>query len=138
LAKSQGDVTTPGFTSALEKLTNLYDPSMFDARKLPPKPGRKSSRKSMPWTPQVEGMWISLSKPRFEGCLGNNAQKQPLYALGRMSFDMFRPCDLICSIQGTFNPVHVIDGADAEAVKAVPRSLCSEVQNGANVLRTYE
>lgn len=139
LAKSQGDVTTPGFCAALEQLTKLYDPFMFDARKLPKKPHKHSSRKkSISWEPQLEGMWITLSKPRFDGCLGSNAHRQWMYSLGRMSFDMFRPSSLVCSIQGTFNPVHIIDGSNTEAVNNVPKSLFPEVRQGANVLRKYE
>jgi hypothetical protein len=52
--------------------------------------------------------------------------------------DMFRPTHLVCCIQGTFNPVHFVNGDDAKAVERVPRSLEAEMKDGSNVLRTYE
>ena len=144
LAKTSGDVSTPEFAAALDQLTKLYDPSVFDARKAPrkhssdPKRGSRSSFGKSSGRPELEGMWLTLSRPCFEGCLGTNPDRHPMYTLGRMTFDMFRPTGLVCSIQGTFNPVHVIDGGNIEAVKNVPKSLSYEVRQNANVLRTYE
>jgi hypothetical protein len=51
---------------------------------------------------------------------------------------MFRPTCLVCSIQGSFNPVHFVNGDDKRAVERVPRSLEAEMKEGSNVLRTYE
>jgi len=144
LAKNGGDVSTPEFQTSLDNLTKLYDVSSFDARKLPPRPSRKSrggsyfKREQPSSTPVVEGMWISLQKPRFQDCVGVNQDGYTQYTLGRMSFDKFRPGDLVCSIQGTFNPVHVVDGRDVESIKHVPKSLFSEVREGSNVLRRYD
>jgi hypothetical protein len=56
----------------------------------------------------------------------------------QISKDMFRPTNLVCSIQGIFNPVHFVNGSDAEAVERVPSSLLGEMKDGSNVLRTYE
>lgn len=52
--------------------------------------------------------------------------------------DMFRPAGLVCSIQGSFNPVHFVNGSDTNAVERVPKSLAAEMKEGSNVLRTYE
>jgi len=173
LAHSGGDTTSVDFSKALAKLTDLWDPKHFDARKQPCRPISKSSSSSggspKKQSPQLEGMWIDLSKPKFSGCLGTNSNNEFLYTLGRMSFgtysvgrvhgtlilcqrvgltppsflivsltDMFRPTNLLCSIQGTFNPVHFVNGADVDAVKRVPESLKRELKHGSNVLRTYE
>lgn len=139
LAVSRGDTTTAGFKKALDQLAKLYDPETFDARKVPPPPvvsGKKN--KAVAAAPQLEGMWLTLSMPRFQDCLGFNAERHLQYTLGRMSFDMFKPGPLVCSIQGTFNPVHVMDAACVQAIKNVPKTLSKEVKAGGIVVRSYE
>ncbi|GKY94494.1 hypothetical protein MPSEU_000415300 [Mayamaea pseudoterrestris] len=86
-----------------------------------------------------KGMWLSLTKPLFFGCLGETDQGDPLYTLGRMSFDMFSPTSLVCSLQGSFNQVHDV-GADERSQDAhliVPKSLKDEVDQGDALLQTY-
>ena len=46
-----------------------------------------------------------LTKPTYLDCLGVNARGDPMYTLGRMSFEMFRPGDLVLSVDAVFNPV---------------------------------
>jgi len=55
-----------------------------------------------------------------------------------MIADMFRPTKLVCSIQGTFNPVRVVSSRDAQAIRNVPKSLKDELREGNNVVRTYK
>jgi hypothetical protein len=129
LAVSGGDVTTPSFRSAVEELTNLYDPSHFDARV-------KTKRDNL--ANHLGGVWMMLSMPNFPGVLGRNSEGEYLYTLGHMSFDMFPPKDLVCSIQGSFNPVHYVGTRDREAIKHIPASLKDEVKKGKSLLRTYE
>lgn len=128
LAASGGDVRTSRFQQALAQLTDMYDPSQFDARV-------KTSRGD---TTHLGGMWINLSSPNFPGCIGHNHESEPLYSLGQMSFDMFRPTELVCSIQGTFNPVHYLGKRDREAIQNVPRSLKEELKKEKTLLRTYK
>ena len=51
---------------------------------------------------------------------------------------MFRPTGLVCSIQGTFNPIHEVRLEDREAIQRVPENLRKELQEDKGVLRTYE
>jgi hypothetical protein len=83
IASSGGDTTTAGFQAALDMLTKLYDPTKFDARKKPSST-RSSIQKDQPL--QLEGMWITLSRPNFSECLGQNPMDEYMYTLGRMSF----------------------------------------------------
>ena len=76
IAKSGGDTTTQEFHDTLDTLLKLYDPTQFDARKI-----LKKTK-----TTTLEGMWITLSKPNFIGCLGQNSNDEYMYTLGRMSF----------------------------------------------------
>ena len=78
LISSNGDVTTPEFQTHLSHL--------------------------QPHTPTLTpSNWVSLSKPNYPECLGMNSNGEFMYTLGRMSFDMFLPSNLKCSIHGIFN-----------------------------------
>jgi hypothetical protein len=91
MGKTGGDTTTLEFQQALELLTKLYDPTTFDARKKPSRSSSSSGRKSkqLEQPLEFEGMWISLSRPNFAACLGQNENEEYLYTLGRMSFGTF-------------------------------------------------
>lgn len=68
----------------------------------------RQTRMDVRTTNASSGTWLTLTKPIFADCLGQNDQGDPLYTLSRMSFDMFRPSDLICSLQGNFNCVEPV------------------------------
>jgi hypothetical protein len=56
-----------------------------------------------------------------------------------MSFNTFSPSDLICSISGTFNPVHVIKDPIKVLGKAgIPDSLLEEIDEGHTLVRSYQ
>jgi len=58
---------------------------------------------------KLEGQWFTLTKPTYPDCLGFNDDGDPMYSLGRMSFEMFRPGDLVLSIDAVFNPVDLVE-----------------------------
>jgi hypothetical protein len=74
-----------------------------------------------------DGVWLTLSKPTYPECLGRNELGQYIYTLGRMSFDMFRPANLVCSIQGVFNSVYAVDSSTDDVPLSIPGSLRKEV-----------
>ena len=126
LAISQGDVDSDKFKMALEPLLQHFSQQSLDTR--PHLSGNQS----------VDGQWLSLSKPSYFASLGDNDNGDPMYTLGRMSFDMFSPTNLVCSLQGNFNPVEVVSEEQRKAVlETVPKSLRDEVEAGNTVLRTY-
>ena len=89
---------------------------------------------------QAEGMWLTLTKPNFFDCLSDNDQGDPMYTLSRMSFNMFSPANLICSLQGNFNSVELLVN-DGERTMPVPKSLSDAVLGSAGSqveLRTYK
>lgn len=89
--------------------------------------------------PHAEGMWLTITKPTFFGNLGDNDNGDPLYTLGRMSFDMFSPSNLVCSLQGNFNEIErVVGNVREDFGDLVPKSLRDEVQSGEGVMRTYK
>jgi hypothetical protein len=91
---------------------------------------------------QAEGMWLTLTKPNFFDCLGDNDNGDPMYTLARMSFNMFSPANLICSLQGNFNSVELVHDRrqPRRQPMAVPKSLRETVLgDGSTVdLRTYK
>jgi hypothetical protein len=127
LAISGGDVTNENFLSALEQLRHVYTMTGNDARLL------HHSKKNL------EGNWLSISRPHFPGCLGTNSSGEYMYTLGRLSFDMFAPANLICSISGTFNRIKIINPKrDSCVMRSIPKSLREEVEKGESILRMYE
>ena len=125
--KINGDLESEIFKSGLEILQSYYLLSQCDVRQ--------------PDAPfELEGTWLALSKPTFTECKGRNVAGDQIYALGRMSFDMFRPTGLRCSIQGNFNSVYELPG---ELPQNIPRSLRKSIESnlqngGVKGLRTFK
>lgn len=126
LATTGGDVKTARFLELMDRLTHLYDPSTFDARQ------RSEDNAG------VDGMWFTLSRPNYPGCIGTNSDGCYLYTLGHMSFQMLLPTDLVCSIQASFNPVHHVRSKDKMKLKGVPKKLENLVFAEKCVLRSSE
>jgi hypothetical protein len=129
LAISQGDPSTRAFENALLPLCKYYHELGWDAR------GIHNEEDCL--ERKLEGMWLTLTKASYFGSLGENNEGDPMYTLGRMAFDMFLPTQLVCSLQGNFNPVHIMPEHDVPDEK-IPKSLLEECKMGNHVLRTYK
>jgi hypothetical protein len=126
LAASQGDVESDKFKSSLDTLSQHFSQQALD------------TRPHLTGTGSIEDTWLTLSKPSYFGCLGENDNGDPMYTMGRMSFDMFSPTNLVCSLQGNFNLVEIVAEEDRkELLDKVPKSLREEVECRKTVLRTY-
>jgi len=145
LQMTGGDVTTEPFLHALKRLRGLYKRSGLDCRRAVTGGGNSPTAEAATAnaataespSAHLEGMWLTLSRPNYHDCLGLNPQREYMYTLGRMSFGMYRPTNLVCSVQGVFNPVHVVDVRDRDEVESVPRGLRRELYEGRTLLRTY-
>mmetsp|Transcript_49230 Transcript_49230/g.73399 ORF Transcript_49230/g.73399 Transcript_49230/m.73399 type:complete len:531 (-) Transcript_49230:377-1969(-) len=134
LAIHGGEVDTPELQEALLPLLRHYEETGYDARMDADSVSMQSSRLAR----AIEGMWLTLSKPNYFGNLGESPAGDPLYTLGRMAFDMFAPTQLVCSMQGNFSPIRVVDMDErSKMMQNVPKSLLEEVQNARSTLRTY-
>ena len=51
------------------------------------------------------GEWCQLNAPEFKGDLGLDADGRRQYSLGHMTFGVYEPKDLVCSIDKVLNPV---------------------------------
>ena len=107
LRNSFGDTSSPHFQCALKALSSIYCQStkVVDVHKL-------------------EGEWLTLSRPNFPDCLGQNINGDFVYTLGRMSFDMFRPNNLRCSIKKIVNNISKVElTADQIQNIGMPKSM---------------
>jgi hypothetical protein len=158
LQSSQGDTNDKRFLSSLEVLNRFFKSSGRDAR-VNPWSVRKVTDESGDYgycgaevggplaSDLLEGSWLNMSRPNYVECLGNNKEGDFMYTLGRMSFDMFQPGDLICSVQSTHNNIRIV-GEQEELPAFVPKSLKEEVASLSNsdgdstskrpLLRSYE
>ena len=124
----KGDVHDKRFLSVLEILSNFYKTSGRDAR-VSPWSGRgfDGGDTGGPTASDFfEGHWVNMSRPNYIECLGENGDNDFMYTLGRMSFDMFQPSNLICSVQSTHTTIKII-GEREELPAFVPKSLKDEV-----------
>lgn len=141
LAISDGDVESDDFKTKVDPLEQYFRGKDVDTRSLSTLHDRGSSHTAASGASvatSIEGMWLTLSKPNWFGRLGHNDNGDPLYTLGRMSFDMFSPTNLVCSLQGNFNRVEIVSGQERKAMlDTVPKKLREEVESGKTVLRTY-
>ena len=128
LRASGGSTQTDTFQECLEFLEAYYKSKSWD--------GRGSHDSFAPF--KLEGQWLTLSKPTYNECKGRNEKGEYLYSLGRLSFDMFKPTNLVCSIQAVFNSVRPMDPRKPDRPLHVPRSLMKEIQKGQIHLQTYE
>jgi len=128
LMESGGDTTTAKFAECLETLHSYYRIKGRDVR----------WHDHIDSPVDIDGTWLTLSKPTYSECLGTNEKGQPRYTLGRMSFDMFRPTNLKCSVQGIFNMVSVSDDTLSNRPRSLPRRLQKGYGPNAPPVRNYE
>lgn len=57
----------------------------------------------------LDGVWLQLSTPTFPGCLGTNNTGDRQYSIGRMSFGVLKPSDMLVSMQNVKNPIYSPD-----------------------------
>lgn len=134
LRETGGDTNTPTFLASLDALTAIYDSYNWDVR------GKSNALD--PSMLDIDGTWLSLTKPTYSDCKGRNDKGDYVYALGRMAFDMFRPTHLNCAIEGVYNRIsHVSNENSGKRPFSVPRRLRHEVSSsgqGSQSLRNYE
>jgi hypothetical protein len=125
LKSSGGDIHTSTFLDCMSILESDYKSKSWDGRGM-----------NAPFS--LGGNWLTLSKPTYDECKGRNSKEELTYSLGRMSFGMFRPTNLVCSVQAAFNNVQTIDPRNPPRPLHVPSKLMKYIQSGIVNLRTYE
>ena len=140
LSQSGGffDVSNKASVAALDRLVGLYRKSGIDARQTTSQEIRGYEKD----VGRMDGAWLSLCRPNYDDCRGHNASGESLYSLGRMSFDMFRPTGLICSVRGIFNSVDPVEDGPEYVPHSLKGKLKGDGRNGGSGdmdrLRTYK
>ena len=102
--------------------------------------GMQTMKCSTPWEecPSVSKQTILPFSPAL-GMIGPNSL-QTAHILYIITYfpDMFGPTDLICSIQGTFNPIHRVRSKDFDKIENIPNCFLGEMRSGKSVVRSYE
>lgn len=133
LSSSHGDTTSPRFLSSINALSSIFYRDSSGG-------STSSSKCSKSIDELFEGSWHTLSKPNFKECLGRNSKGDFMYTLGRMSFGMFRPTALRCSVQKIMCSSRRV-GSEEDFPNEVPKALKEEVfalLGGDGILRTYD
>jgi len=131
LRKSGGDTTTSAFHTYLDMLQSFYSSRGLDAR--------WDDQDSAPFA--IDGTWLTMSKPTYSDSQGRNQTGEYKYTLGRLSFDMFRPTNLVCSLQGVYNSVSLPNASEGMRPRSFPYRLQKDVaaNRGARPpVRNYE
>lgn len=139
LKENGGNVSTDDAKAKLQILHDYYLTTERDARSTssnkshhaPKDDDTNNNNNNIDANDILAGNWLALSQPAYNGCLGTNVHHHYQYTLGRMSFDMYRPTTLVCSIQANFSSIHGIDDP-AGIPSYVPRRLRAEVQKCRN------
>eukprot|EP00986_Skeletonema_menzelii_P002892 scaffold843_cov143-Skeletonema_menzelii.AAC.11 len=116
--KAKVDRAKKDLLSSLEEPTSK---SFLESLKCLEKVNRYSSE-------GIDGTWIEVSPSEYPSCLGTNANGDKLYTLERMSFGMYEPGALICSIQQQFNTISSVKNKK-DMPQYVPSSLKREVND---------
>ncbi len=136
LSRLRDEGNSPGFKEALDTLErhSLLKESASKKRKL------CSSNQEIDGI-DIDGTWMMISPPDYPSIIGKNSEGDCLFTLGRMTFGMFEPSDLICSIQKQYNTVKSVKSKDLPLY--VPKSLRREVasergRKGGERLKSYK
>lgn len=136
LSRLRDEGISPGFKASLASLEkhSLLKASATKKRKL------SSSIQGSDGI-NIDGTWMVISPPDYPSVLGKNLEGDSLFTLGRMTFGMFEPSDLICSIQKQYNTIKSVKSRDLHLY--VPKSLRLEVahergRKSGGRLKTYK
>jgi hypothetical protein len=68
-------------------------------------------------SPHFLGHYTALTSPNFPGRLQDTKEQEHVvqYTLGRLSFNIFQPNKLVCTLRSVRNPVHVSTNEDIKA-----------------------
>ncbi len=102
LKENNRDTTHPDVIAAIENLSNLWktskDESIYKISKSPTQ------------SVAVYGDWVTISAPPYPGrIITEDKPDLYQYTLGRLSFNIFQPRDLLCTINSITNMVHKVD-----------------------------
>jgi len=130
LVSSGRDIEAAPVKSALDKLSQTYT---------------TDARTCTKFSPNYDGDWIMETLPTFPDLLGYNNDGDALYTMGRLTYNMIQPANVVCSVQKITQHVHKLS-SDPASLNAegsvmippfVPKSLREEIEKDPSELRSY-
>lgn len=130
LVSSGRDIEAAPVKSALDKLSQTYT---------------TDARTCTKFSPNYDGDWIMETLPTFPDLLGYNNDGDALYTMGRLTYNMIQPGNVVCSVQKITQHVHKLS-SDPASLNAegsvmippfVPKSLREEIETDPSELRSY-
>jgi hypothetical protein len=130
LVSSGRDIEAAAVKSALDKLSQTYT---------------TDARTCTSLSPNYDGDWIMESLPTFPDLLGYNNDGDALYTMGRLTYNLIQPANVVCSVQKITQHIHKLsnDPASLDAEGSVmippfvPKSLREEIEKDPSELRSY-
>ena len=112
LKEHNGNTKHPEVLVAIDNLTNLWRNSKDESvLEISTSPANSAA---------VNGDWISISAPPYPGRKIKKTQDQQQadlcyqYTLGRLSFNIFQPKELLCTINSITNAIHTVESGHEE------------------------
>jgi len=129
LLKAQGDANTPLCQHYIQKLSQNTQSSIEDTRWKLDEPKIMDHK-----------AWKLLTRPLYSEVQGESPRQQPIYTLGRLAFDMFRPTHLLCSITHIHNVIRPSTDTNEQRPRTFPTRLLAEARarHGKPALRDYD
>ena len=87
-------------------------------------------------SPLLIGTFITLTAPNFPDNLGIDSHGNFQYTLGRLTFNMLNPNNLVCSIRNIFQPVRKMSDSPFQMSYSVNISLLSSDADGSEIHST--
>lgn len=133
------DINAEPVQEALTELQNIYNNNDIDARMT--KSTSSTTDIDTITSFDYEGDWLMETLPSFLDLQGHNSDGDSIYTMGRLSFNMIQPSNVLCSVQKVTQHIHKLDESTATATASlpdlIPKSLRKELEEDASGLRTF-
>lgn len=126
--KDSSDKYDPCFFEAVATLEHLYQSKMTSKSMMTSAAKKMKSSHENDQHVCMDGTWLMISPPTYPACVGVNDIGERMFTLGRMTFDMFQPSNLVCSIQKQYNTIRTVT-SDEKLPTYIPPSLRREAEN---------
>ncbi|GFH53866.1 hypothetical protein CTEN210_10342 [Chaetoceros tenuissimus] len=131
--KSYGrDIDAEPVQDVLKDLKQVYSNAGIDAR--------------ISTSPDYDGDWFMETHPTFPDLQGRNKDGDALYTMGRLTYNMIQPSNVLCSVQKITQHIHKlsddpthVNSQDGSVIlpELIPKRLREELEVDASELRSY-
>jgi len=132
LKSYERDIDAEPVQDALQDLKQIYSNDGIDAR--------------ISTSPNYDGDWFMDTHPTFPDLQGRNKDGDALYTMGRLTYNMIQPSNVLCSVQKITQHIHKlssdpnhVNSQDGSIIlpELIPKRLREELEVDASELRSY-